>query len=372
MHSLPLTKHTKKEGGALLVLRKNTVVILAIIILVIISIIIFFQFTPILGKIFSVIFRLLIPFIIAALISYLLHPVSEKLQQWKISKGIAILIIYLIFFGSISILVIKGYPLLVHELQDLNAQLPQFVNIYEQLIFSLYESTSFLPEMAHDHLDELIVNFELRAEASIERFLNKFVNILDYIIIVTMIPVLVFYFLKDYEHIITYLQRCFPMRYRNQFNQLLYAIHDGLGSYIRGQILVSGVIFLLSFLIFHVVQLKYAFVLSIIMGLTNIIPYFGPIIGTIPAAAIAVTTSWKLLLVVLVTTVIIQVLEGSFLSPYIMGKNVNIHPIIIIFVLLAGSELAGVIGMLVAIPTVTILKSIIVQFRSSARNAIDI
>ena len=98
--------------------------------------------------------------------------------------------------------------------------------------------------------------------------------------------------------------------------------------------------------------------LSILLGLTNIIPYFGPIIGAIPAVIIAYASSPSLAIYVVITIFAVQVIESNFLSPYIMGKNIKIHPIAIIFALLLGGELFGVLGMILAVPVLAILKVI--------------
>src|SRR5699024_8782775 len=95
-------------------------------------------------------------------------------------------------------------------------------------------------------------------------------------------------------------------------------------------------------------------VLSIIMGLTNVIPYFGPIIGAIPAVLITLTISKKLVLFVILAVFIVQIIENNFLSPYIVGKSIRIHPVLIIFALLLGGELGGVVGMIFAVPLLTI------------------
>ena len=105
--------------------------------------------------------------------------------------------------------------------------------------------------------------------------------------------------------------------------------------------------------------MKYALLLAIIMGLTNIIPYFGPIIGATPAVAITITTSTKLTIFVIVAVFVIQLIESNFISPYIVGKTMNIHPIAIIFALLLGGKVYGIVGMIIAVPALTILKEVI-------------
>src|SRR5690625_4459200 len=134
----------------------------------------------------------------------------------------------------------------------------------------------------------------------------------------------------------------------------MHAIDEKLCHYIRGQLIVSGFVGLASFIIFHFLNLDYALILAFILGVTNIIPYFGPIIGAIPAVAIAITVSTQMVIIFL-----IQLIESNFLSPYIVGKSINIHPIAIIFALLLGGQIAGVIGMVLAVPLLTICKELV-------------
>src|SRR5699024_4805566 len=133
--------------------------------------------------------RILAPFIIAAFISYLLYPVILKLNQFKISKGFAVIIIYFLFFTITTVLFYKGFPVFVHQLQDLSEQLPQFMVMYEDIIYSIYESTSFLPEMVHDKMDDLINRIEASVENQIENILERSANLFDFIITITIIPV---------------------------------------------------------------------------------------------------------------------------------------------------------------------------------------
>ncbi len=316
---------------------------------------------PIYKIVFLFIGRVITPFIIAAFISYLLYPIILKLNQFKISKGVAVLIIYFLFFTSVTLLFYKGFPIFVHQLQDLSEHLPQFVYMYEEIIYSIYESTSFLPEIVHDKMDDLIVRIETSVEKQIEHILERAANLFDFIITITIIPVLVFYFLKDFTHMKSSIRRIIPPKQYLKFETILLAIDESLGGYVRGQLIISSAVMFITYVVYHTFQLKYALVLAVIMGLMNLIPYFGPIIGTLPAVAVAVTLSWKLVIVVLITTAIVQALENSFLSPYIMGKSVQIHPVLIILTLIVGAEIGGIIGMVLAVPASTILKAVVVQ-----------
>lgn len=341
--------------------QKKIIYICIAIILIIFLIYLLIKLYPIYKILFLFIGRLLAPFIIASFISYLLYPIILKLNQLKISKGFAVIIIYVLFFSIITFIFYKSFPVFVHQLQDLSEQLPHFMVMYEDVIYSLYESTSFLPEMVHLKMDDLITRIEASVEKQIEHVLEKVMNIFDFLIIITIIPVLVFYFLKDFGQMKQSLRKVIRVKHYQKFETVLRAIDKSFGGYIRGQLIISSAVMFITYVIYHTFQLKYALVLAVTMGLMNIIPYFGPIIGTVPAMLVAMTTSWKLVIIVLMSTVIVQLLENSFLSPYIMGKSVQIHPVIIIFTLLIGAEIGGILGMVIAIPTITIIRAIFVQ-----------
>jgi predicted PurR-regulated permease PerM len=314
---------------------------------------------PVYGTVFSFLWRLLLPFLVACFIAYLLYPVIKKIHTYNIPKGAAILFIYLLFFGGIAYSIYRGYPAVMNQLKDLNEQLPHLMQMYEDIVYKLYESTSFLPETVHDKMDHLFIRLETATENIIGTLLGGFTRIVDLIILITVIPVLVFYMLKDFDQITAFFTKMVPARYRNETAQIMHAINESLGSYIRGQLLICLFVGLATLIAFHLLGMKYALLLAIIMGLTNIIPYFGPIIGAVPAAAIALTMSGKLVIFVLIIIFSIQLIESNLLSPYIVGKSINIHPIAIIFVLLLGGEIGGVLGMILAVPLLTTAKVII-------------
>ncbi|GAA0442727.1 AI-2E family transporter [Lentibacillus halophilus] len=311
---------------------------------------------PMYDAVVSFLWHLLLPFLIAAFIAYLLYPVVEKMHQWNIPKSLAILLIYLIFFGGGIYLLYRVYPTVLHQLSDLREQLPQLIEMYRNLIYSLYEYTSFLPETVHDNMDDLISEFEAYMENLLSDIVRGFTKIVDMIIIITVIPVLVFYFLKDFRVIKTYVKKWIPHKYHERASALCHAINEGLGNYIRGQLVVCLFVSLAALIVFRTLDIPYGLLLAIIMGVTNIIPYFGPILGAVPAIAITATTSGKLVLMVVISIFIIQVIDGNLLSPYIVGKSVKIHPIAIIFALLLGGQLVGIAGMILAVPILAVLN----------------
>lgn len=316
---------------------------------------------PFYDAVLKLIWQVLSPFVIAALIAYLLYPIIAYIHRFRIPKWLAILFIYILFFGGGAYLLYRIYPMIVIQLRELEEQLPQLTTMYEAMLLQLYESTSFLPETFHDKLDQLILGMESSMENMLVRVIGRITKIVDIIILLTVIPVLVFYFLKDFTQMKLFFKRFIPKKYLARCSLALHAADEKLGSYIRGQLLISLIVTGASYLVFYILHLNYALLLAIILGITNIIPYFGPIIGAVPAVVLTLAVSTKLAIIVLIAIFIIQLLESNFLAPYIVGKSIDIHPVAIIFVLLLGGKLGGVIGMIGAVPILTIMKVIVEQ-----------
>lgn len=300
--------------------------------------------------------RLLVPFIISLFIAYLLHPIVEKLHEKALPRWAAVTLIYSLFFGGIGYLVYKTYPIFLKQLKELGNNLPQFVDMYREWVYSLYEKTAAFPEGVHDKMDEFFTNIEQMGDNLITSAGSRLTGVLDIAIILAVIPVLVFYMLKDFPVMKNVLWKLTPEKYREEGKIVLGEIDESLGSYIRGQLLVCLFVGVISIGCLWIIGMKYPLVLGALMGITNIIPYFGPIIGAVPAVIIAFTVSSKMVLFVIGVVIAVQLIESNLLSPFIVGKSLHIHPVLIIFALLIGGEIGGVVGMIVAVPVLTIVR----------------
>ncbi|MFD1065346.1 AI-2E family transporter [Oceanobacillus locisalsi] len=320
---------------------------------------------PFYAAFFSFIGKLLLPFLIAGMIAFLLHPFIEWMHRYRIHRGVAVLVIYLFFFGGAGYAIYRAYPLIVEQIKEVSQNFPEFISLYQNGLNKVYTSTSFLPETVHDRLDMFIQSLEDTMNNLSGSVIGGFNDMMDAIILLTVIPVLVFYFLKDYPFIKSFLFRFVPATYRDETGNICKEISKGLGGYIRGQFIISAVVGAISTLCWMWLDLPYALLLGIILAIVNIIPYFGPIIGAVPAVTVAYMIQPEKALFVILIIFVIQLIESNLLSPYIMGKTVKIHPIGIIFALLLGGQLAGVIGMIISVPVFTMLKVLIQQYQLS-------
>ncbi|UFT97871.1 AI-2E family transporter [Radiobacillus kanasensis] len=311
---------------------------------------------PLYEAFLAIIIRILTPFFIAGLIAFLLHPLIEKLHDLKYPRWLAIVLIYSIFFGGLGYLLYETYPVVLQQLNDLKNNLPVFMDQYRNIIYEMYEKTSFLPEKVHDKMDVILLEAENWLANVLTNAVKDLTKVMDVVIIVAVIPVIVFYMLKDFILIKRVMWKLSPKKYRIESKQLFSDIEKSLGDYIRGQLLVCLFVGLTSFLLLWLIGMRYPLLFSIIMGITNLIPYFGPILGAVPAVIIAFTMSTKMVVYVIISVFVVQIIEGNLLSPLIVGKSVHIHPLLIILALLVGGELGGIMGMILAVPVLTVLN----------------
>ncbi|EMI10527.1 AI-2E family transporter [Anoxybacillus gonensis] len=308
--------------------------------------------------------KIVTPFFIAAFITYLLHPVVEYVHQRGMPRALAILSIYALFFGGIGFAVYKGTPLFIAQLEDLNKSLPMFVRTYEQWTNAIHEQTATWPYDVHQRIEAMIAEAESFISEAVTGAIIGLKQIINRVIIFFIIPFIAFYMLKDVELIKKAAWDLTPKRWRKQGVQFLRDVDRTLGGYIRGQLFVCLLIGTAATLAFWLIGMKYPLLLGIIVGATNVIPYFGPIIGAIPAAIIAATVSVNMLFLTVGIVFLLQFIEGNILSPFIVGKSLHLHPLIIMFSLFVGGEIGGVFGLIVAVPIVAIAKETFTHIRT--------
>ncbi|PJI06689.1 AI-2E family transporter [Clostridium sp. CT7] len=192
----------------------------------------------------------------------------------------------------------------------------------------------------------------------ISKTLNFIVNIGKNIVDIAIIPIISYYFLADGDNIKNKILIVFPLNYRRLIKKIMSDVDNVLSRYNVTQIILCTLIGVLTFIILIIFKVDYPIILSIVNGLFNIIPYFGPIFGAVPAVIIAFLKSTKTGIYTTVFLYVIQIIEGNIISPKMTGDSVNIHPLIVILLLIAGEKIAGFWGMILAIPVGVIIKVI--------------
>lgn len=336
---------------------------LTIVLLLFLACFLLIKLAPIWHPALHVAFKVLIPFFVAALFTYLLHPLVELLHRHKVPRPLAILLIYVIFFGGLGYGAVRGIPYLIMQLRELREEIPEFIKMYHQSINHFYYSTSDLPETVHDHFRGLLHGSETYINGKIKQVIEGLKGLVRSFVPILMIPILVFYFLNDFSLIRRATAYVVPQKWHRRGRKLLEDIDVSLGRYIRGQILVCLFLAVMATLFFWLMKVPFFVLLGIIIGITDLIPYFGPLIGAAPALLMAATVSWKLVVIVAAFIVVLQFVEGNLLSPLIVGKSLHMHPIFIIFAIFLGGEVAGLLGLLLAVPFFAVARVVYLHVR---------
>lgn len=322
----------------------------------------FLIFLPVvLGYILYRVRIVLLPFIMAVLVAYLLNPPVAWLERKKIPRLAAILLVYVSLAIFLSIVLVYGVPAVMDELEQLGQAIPMLIHTLQefndkiQLRYSHYA----LPEGIRQVVDEKLTGLENELLEVARRTAGSIIAMFSYVFSLFIAPVFAFYILKDLENIKKSVTNFIPKAWRSDILAILRDVDEIVGKYIRGNLTVAFIVGMLTGLGMYLIGVDFALIIGFIAGLADLIPYFGPVIGAIPAVALALLKSKSLALYAILVILAVQWLEGSFINPKVLGASLSLHPLLIIFVLLAGGELYGIIGMLTAVPVVAIARVVL-------------
>lgn len=338
--------------------KKNYIIILLMLIVILfLAIVYIFR---------NVLLAALSPILWAVIFAYLLNPIVHKLMEFKISRLWSVVIIYISIFSIIVLFSFTITPRITKEAKSFIEILPVYTNkafifinrLYDRYILSM---NNLPPEFigVEVALKEYLQNFQVYIIDLFRQITTKTLNIFSNIVSIVLIPIYTFYFLKDTQFFRRKVLKSIPKGIRDQVINISRDIDNLLSRFIRGQLIIAMIVGVLSIITLVVLKVQFAFLIGTIAGVTNIIPYFGPIIGAIPAVIVALLDEPMKAIWVIIAFFIIQQTESAILSPKIVGESVGLHPVFVILVLLIGGELFGVIGLIFAIPIAASIKIIL-------------
>lgn len=300
----------------------------------------------------------LTPLIIAMAFAYILNPVVLWLQQRRLQRTISVLIIYLIFFGLLFALAAHFTPVVSREADHLTQRIPEYTQQAQRLLNSFYNATDRLrlPESVQDALENSLKDVEKTLVAYLSRIPEMTIDVARAIFNLILVLILTFYLLKDFEMVKDSLYVILPRKSRSRARKILHEIDFSLGRYIRGQLLISLIVAVTTYLSLLLLGVDFALILALLAGASNIIPYFGPFIGAVPAVVVALLKSPTLALKTAIVFFIIQQAEGHLIAPQVLGKSLGLHPLVVIVAMLAGGQFFGIVGLVVAVPVVAVAK----------------
>lgn len=359
MDNLPSSRLIRFFGG------HNIVFMLLVMILVGVTVYIYSKVSFIFHPIFVILSTIGPPIILAFIAYYLLNPIVNLLEKLHIPRIWGIIIIILGIIGLLTGLVLVTAPAIETQVLDLAQNFPTYINKMSGG-FKTWIDDSFLGSYYDDAYDWVTAKLS-NIPADVVKYVGgateglvSFASTLTHIVIALItFPFFLFFLLKDSEKFKQYCLKLLPPKFRNDANHILKHMDLQVGSYIQGQIIVATCIGLLLYIGYLIIGLDYAITLAIIAAVTSVVPYLGPMIAVTPAIIIALVTSPVMLLKMAIVWAAVQFLEGHFISPNIMGKTMQIHPLTIMVVLLVSGNLFGIFGVVLAIPGYAILKVVI-------------
>ncbi|SES63254.1 Predicted PurR-regulated permease PerM [Natronincola peptidivorans] len=313
---------------------------------------------------FIVIFQtLFFPIILAGFLFYLLRPLVKIINK-KLSRSLSILLVYLILICiGIGLVLIIG-PILQRQFYGLINNMPFIIAEIQRNFVNIQESSAFQADQLGGMLNVEELIFQLgnllnQLGRSLATNLANFIGVLaNAVIVLVIVPFILFYLLRDGEKLGKSILKVFNEKRRDDIQQVLMDIDRTLSSYIQGQGIVCLCVGALCYVTFLIIGLDYALLLAVIAGVTNIIPYFGPWIGTIPAVIVGLFQSPALAILIIVLVLIIQQVESSFIAPQVIGKKLKMHPVTVMFLILAAGRLIGLIGMILVVPVYGVCRVI--------------
>jgi len=305
---------------------------------------------------------MLAPILIAIVIAYMLEGIVALLEQYKIPRLVAVIVVCLIFLLLLLFLILLMIPLLSQQVTQLIQELPNQLDKGQQTLLRLPEMYPeiFSESQVSDMVTDVRKQITTMGQAFLSFSLSSIPVFFAIVIYCILVPLLVFFFLKDKELIINWLKKYLPKE-RGLAAQVWLEMDLQIGNYVRGKITEIIIVGAVSYVTFLIMGLNYAMLLGVLVGLSVIIPFIGAAAVTIPVAMIAyfqwgwsADFAWLLL-----AYGIIQALDGNVLVPLLFSEAVNLHPVAIIVAVIVFGGVWGLWGVFFAIPLATLVKAVL-------------
>lgn len=352
----------KKAGRKQSLLKSKThfwtLQILLVLLIIYVSTKVSFLFEPII--VFAS--TLFTPILIAGILYFIFNPIVRLLEK-KLPRTLSILLIYLVFVAFIGFVLSAVGPVFTKQVTDLFNNIPSYVKQIQIFIKQMSNSQWFTWIMNQDFvsvakIESSIGEYLTSLPENITGSLTSVFGVVTNIALTAVtVPFILFYMLKDGHRFPNLAVKILPDKYKNEGLKIFKDLYETLAAYIQGQLIVCLFVGTACFIGFWIAGVKYALILGLIIAVTNIIPYVGPFLGAAPAVIIAFLDSPTKALIALIIVVAVQQTDGNLLSPLIIGRRLNTHPLTIILLLIGAGSFGGILGMILAVPAYALLKA---------------
>lgn len=333
--------------------------------LVLLTIFVFTKVSFLLKPIGSFIEIILLPMLLTGLLYYLLNPIVDWLEKYKITRTAAISVLFVL----IGMLLVWGLAVAIPSIQEqvtsFAQNLPSNIQRIESQVTTLLENEQFeqFRPTALDMLNKVndqIISYAQKFSSSAVNWASSLISTASQIIVAILImPFILFYLLRDGQNLNHHVTQYLPTMWRSSVSKVLTDVNSQLSNYVRGQVTVAIIVALMFSIMFSVIGLSYPITLGVMAGFLNLIPYLGSFLAMIPAVILGLIAGPVMLIKVLIVFMVEQTIEGRFVTPLIIGSSLSIHPITILFVLLTAGQMYGVLGVLLGIPIYASIKVVV-------------
>ena len=309
----------------------------------------------------------LTPFLISALLAYLGDPLVDRLEKHKISRTLGVVIVFFVMSLLGLILLLVMIPMLEKQIAVLIVKIPQSIDNFQDIVlpriaqFAGFET----PTLDTSAFKRAIMgNWESLGGVMgglFGKLTTSGLKIMNWLAFLVLIPVVTFYLLRDWDLLIARIHDLLPRRLESTVTRLAKECDGVLAEFFRGQVSVMIALAIIYTIGLMIVGLDVAFLIGMLAGLVSFVPYLGFIVGIVVASIAAVMQYHDVIHVVYVAIVfgIGQALEGMVLSPLLVGDRIGLHPVAVIFAVMAGGQLFGFVGVLLALPVAAVIVVIL-------------
>lgn len=303
---------------------------------------------------------ILILLLISITLASALEPLVEMLLQWRIPRSVSVVAVYIVALAFVVLIGFLVTPPVIQQFQQVTNNDFLASEISNKIGPNSFLREFNLTEIVSKNVQSLANQFNALSENFFSRTLGVFNGFIE---IVTVL-VVSFYLLAEKNGMKNFVYTLAPKESQPKILHIVTRIQKKIGLWMIGQIIVSAIIFAITFIALTVLGIKYALVLAILSGFFELIPYIGPFVAAIPAIFFAFLQSPTLAVVVMIMYIVLSKIEGYVLVPKIMQKTVGVSPLVILLAILIGFKLAGIFGILLAVPVVAVIQVIIEEWET--------
>lgn len=314
----------------------------------------------------------LLPFVVGLGLAYLLDPIADLLERWGVPRGLAAGLITLVAVLAVIAAFLVLVPLLQQQILDLAREIPRYMDRLSETAMRLVQMLQ--SELSAEEMKALREKIAGLAGPDAMGFVGKLLGglwgggmaLLNLISLLVITPIVTFYLLRDWDRMVAKIDGWLPRRSAETIREQARQIDRVLSGFIRGQLTVCLMLGIFYAVGLTLAGLRFGLVIGLVTGFISFVPYFGMLIGFAAGMGVAIAqfSSWEPIAMVAGVFVLGQVIEGNFVTPRVVGSKVGLHPVWLIFALLAGGALAGFTGLLLAAPaaaTIGVLTRFAVQ-----------